>query len=707
MRDLTVFKKIRSLILLGGGIMKKKVFSISRRMGWCIFFVFVVSPFCYSPVYAQSTQTNQTADNARDQTGAQTSDSPIQLLMPQEGCMNIAKKAKIKCAIKTPYDQQKLLVLLDGTDISGILDITPDGFEYKATTLLASGDHTLSVTMTTQDGQELKREFKFSTCHSKAFDEVYSSNEITTIAEEKAVKSGDTLTTPSWKFESNLANESKVKMKEWEFLFRTNLRYFDQDLPVTPPPDKGFSLANYLFQARYSGKKINLLGETGDVVIEETPYTVTGLARRGGNLVFQSKDLNLQLRTFDVKSEQLFGFVGGPGFGSTPNDHIMGASADWGIVSDKLRFKTVYVKGGEEGNFLGTLTTTTTTPESIPYGISSTSNQRKGDVLGFLLTSDFLEKKFVTEAELDISRFDNDTADEFHKRRDMAYRLKAGGTIKDYTYEALYEYIGPDYEVVGNPGLIKDREGYALKGGGNFFKIHQLNLSFSQYHDNVKTNDLYPRIYTTQGTLDYAFTRFESLPIVLSYQRGMLRSKNDPPDTNHTRMDTDTVTGNINYIKKPWDFGFQAGYSFQNDRTDMENDTTTVTYTFTPTYTLDYFSICPGFSYNRSMNHATRLYTDTYTGILDLRGDLIEKRLTYGLGGSYITLRASDRSSQTDTLSSNFSVSYLLFKNLWGFLNPSVGIRGLYNRMNDRVLHQITDEFALYLVLQTTMSLIF
>jgi hypothetical protein len=681
--------------------MRKETFSIIGGMGGFIFFVFVLFPFCYSPVYAQSTLTDQASERTIDQ----TSDSPIRLLKPEEGCLNIAKKANVKCAIEIPFDPQKLLVLLDGTDISGILDITPVGFEYKTTTLLTSGDHTLSVTITTQDGQEFRREFKFSTCHSKQFDEIYSSNEITTIAEKKAVKSGDTVTTPSWRVESNLSSESRIKKNEWEFLFKTNTRYLGQDMAVTPPPEKGFSLANYLFQAKYSGKRIYLLGEAGDVVIDETPYTVTGLARRGGNLVFQSKDLSLQLRTFDVKSEQLFGFEGGAGFGSTPNDHIMGASADWGIVSDKLRFRTVYVRGGEEGNALGTWTTTT--PETIPYGISSTTNQRKGNVLGFLLTSDFFEKKLVTEAEFDLSRFDLDTADEFHATKDMAYRFKAGGTIKDYTYEALYEYVGRDYEVIGNPGLIKDRAGYALKGGGNFFKIHQLNLSFSQYYDNVKRDDLYPRIYTTQGTLDYVFTKFESLPIVLSYQRGMLRSKHEPPESNHIRTDTDAVTGRVNYIKKPWDFGFQASYSLQNDRTDTEYDTTTVTYTFTPTYTSNHFSINPSISYNRSMNHATRVYTDTYTGTLDFKGDLIKEKLTYGLGSSYIILRASDRSSQTDILSSNFNVYYLLIRDLWGFLNPSVGFRGLYNRTKDKVLHQTTDEFALYFVLQTTMKFLF
>ncbi len=681
--------------------MEIKGFSISGKAGWLIFFFFLLSPFSASTVSGQSAQPNQVV--------AQSSDSPIQLLKPEEGCLNIAKKAMIKCSIKTPFDPTKLLVLLDGTDISGILDVTPEGFEYRGTTLLSSGNHTLSVTLTTADGQEVKKDFAFSTCHSKQFDEIYSSNEITTIAEKKAVKSGDAVSTPSWKVESNLASESKIKKKEWELTFKTNTRYFDQDLAVAPPPDKGFSVANYLFQGKYNGEKINFLAEAGDITIDETPYTVSGLSRRGGNLVFQAKDLNLQLRTFDVKSEQVFGFVGGLGLGSTPNDHVMGASADWGIISDKLRFRTIYIRGGEEPSSLAASSTTTTTPtptQPAPYGISD-STQRSGSVLGFLLTSDLLEKKLVTEAEFDLSRFDNDTSDEFSSRRDKAYRIKAGGTVSNYTYEALYEYIGRDYGTVGNPGLITDREGYSLRGGGNFFKIHQLNLAFSQYHDNVKKDDLFPRTITTQGNLDYSFSKFENVPIVLSYQRSMLRTTDEPVDTAATRTDTDAVSGQIHYKKGPWDLGFLASYSFQKDRTFADNDTTTVTYTLTTAYAKDFLTITPSFSFNRSLIHNTSVHTDTYTATLDLRGDMFKKRVTYGLGGTYSILRASDESAKSDTLSSNFNVYYLLVKDLWGFLTPSMGVRGLYNRTNDRVLRQITDELAIYFVLQTTMKFLF
>ncbi len=613
----------------------------------------------------------------------------IKLLTPIEGIQLIGKKTLIKCSIKEPFDPQRLLVILDGTDITSILEVTSEGFEYRPLGVLASGSHSLNVTAYTLDGKELKQEFTFSTRHSKVFEEAYSSNEITILYEKKIDQSEEITGQSSWKMESNLSSDSKLKEKEWEFVFKTNVRHFDQQLLLTPPLEKGFSLINYLFQGRYTGKRFSFLGETGDVQITETPNTVQGLSRRGGNLVFQSKDLNLQLRTFVVKSEQVIGFKGGMGIETSSDDHIMGVSGDLGLISDKLRFRAIYVKGGEEGD---------------SYGISTGGGKKKGDVFGFLFTTDLFNQKLVTEAEIDFSKFDGDTHDEFSSEKDRAYRFKIGGNTDIYNYEALYEYMGPDYEVIGNPGLQKNREGFTLRGGANY-KIHIFNLSLSRYNDNVNKDNLYPRTYTYQGMFDYTFSKFPSLPICVSYQKSRLDSRWEPPGITPVKTDTDTVTGRINYIKGPLNLGFSASYSIQNDLTDSNNDSTTVTFTFTPVLTLErpYLSISPNISFNRSKSQLTNVHTDTYTNSLDLRGGLFNKKLTYGFGGTYTISKTSDGSSNQDTLSSTFDISYYPFKNLWGFLNPSVGIRGLYNRTNDRVFNQTTNELAIFMVIQTTM----
>jgi len=461
----------------------------------CLFY-----PFFSFPLYAQSNKVD---------------DSLIQLLEPTESTQIIAKKPLIKCSIKTPFDPQKLLVLFDGTDISAVLNITPEGFEYKPLGVLAPGNHPLSVTAYTADGRELKKEFTFSTRHSKPFEEISSKNEITTLYEKLLEKSDEVHNVNSWKFESNLANESKLSEKEVGFIFKTNIRYLDQYLRVTPPIQDGFILQNYLLQGKYAGKTFTFLSEMGDLQIAETLYTVQGLARRGGNMVFESKDLHLKLRAFTVKSQQIFGFNGGTGLETTRDDHIMGVSGDIGLLSEKMKLRGIYVTGGEEGNSIG---------------VSTTGGAKRGDVHGFLFTTDFFKQKLTTEAELDISKFDADTSDEFPSKRDKAYKLKVGGTLDKYTYEALYEYIGPNYEVIGNQGLQKNNEGFSLKTGANF-EIHLINLSFTRYNDNVKKDDLYPRIYTTQGTIDYTFSKFKSLPMGLSYQKSRLNSKREPLET--------------------------------------------------------------------------------------------------------------------------------------------------------------------------------
>lgn len=622
-----------------------------------------------------------------------TAESSIKLLSPAEGTEVISKKPLIKCSIPISFDPKRLLVLLDGTDVSALLKINSEGFEFKPIANLPPGNHSMSVTVHTPDGQEIKQEFTFATRHSKPFEEAYSNNQITTLYEKLIDKSEEAHNVPSWKTESNLASESKLKEKNWEFTFRTNVRHFDQQLRAIPPQEKGFAIANYLFQGKYAGNRINFLGELGDVTIHETANTVQTLARRGGNLVFQSKDLYLQLRTFAVKSEQLLGFNGGLGIGTTPTDHLMGFSGDVGLFSDRLKLKTLYAKGGEKGS---------------SFGISTSEGVREGDVFGFLITSDFFKQKFVTEAEIDISRFDGDTSDEFPRKKDKAYRVKAWGNLGKLNYEGLYEYMGQDYEVIGNPGLQKNREGFGLKAGGDF-KNHLINLSLSRYHDNVKKDDLFPVVYTSQGTLDYTYKRYQSLPMGISYQRTMMRSENDPLNIAHIRTDTDTVMGRINYVKMPWNVGLTASYSHQNDRTAAANDTTAISFSFTPSVTLERLSlsISPGFTFIRSISHLTDVHTDAYTTTLDVRGDLFNKRLTYGFGGTYTITKVSDGSSRQDTLRSNFNLLYLLADNLWGFFSPSIGIRGICNRTNDRTLDQTANEIAFFLVIQAKMAFLF
>jgi len=616
----------------------------------------------------------------------------VTLISPEANSTIIAKKPVVQCRMAEPVPRENLLVMFDGIDITGILDFTSEGFTYKPIQVIPPGMHSLTLTITLQDGKEISREFAFSTRHSEKLEEASSANELTAVYEAVVEKPDDVHHVPHSNFEANLNTMNKIKEKEWEINFNANLRFLDRSLPVYEPEKKGLTLIDALLQAKYNDTDVSFLAELGDVYINETQSTVYGLARKGGRLSLGYKDVFLN--AFVVNGLQTFGyrvFTEDLGIEGRTDDHIMGASGQVNLFSDKVKFKTVYVKGGEPAD---------------SFGVSSIGGNRQGEVLGFALMTEIIPQKLNLDAEIDFSKFDEDTSDEFSAEDDKSYSIRASGNAGKFNYSALYEYVGPEYEVIGNMGFPKDREGFLLTGGANF-RYHSINLLFSRYNDNVKLDDLYPRATTYQGSIDYAFNGIQSMPIGINYSKSILDTSHEPEFYSPLRIDTDAISARINYIKRPFDLGFQASYSIQNDRTSSGNDTSSQTYTFIPAYYGAHISIAPSFSYNSSKYDLSDVRIDTYTANLDIRGDLFMRKFTYAFAGTYNTTKSSDDMTDLDTYNMNLTLQYLLARNLWGFLNPSVGIRGQYNKIDDRVYGNKNEELIIIAVLSLSMPFTF
>jgi hypothetical protein len=614
----------------------------------------------------------------------------IRLLTPSMERTVISKKPSIKCAISGEYSPGTLLVLLDGVDITGAISMESGGFSYQSVQILPAGQHNLSVTIQSPEFGQIQNSFTFTTRHTASFEEAYSGNNLSLLYETVIEKPEDVTSVPHSRFLANLGSTTKLKEKAWTVNFSTNVRFLDQNLPVFQPEKKGLNLANYLLTIKYDRSPFMIGMDIGDLQLNETVNTVQYLARRGGR--FYLKHETLQLNTFVVHSQQVFGFREGLGIEGTTDDHIMGVSLEKTFSDGRYRVKAVYVTGGEQGS---------------SFGIFAPGGEKKGDVIGILGSASLFEGKLAAEAEVDFSKFDSDTADEFDAEEDIAYRLKLGGYAGNLNYGATYEFVGADYEVIGNQGLQKNRTGIALNGGLTFKQYHSLNATYSIYHDNVDDNELYPTVYTSQAMLSYSFSGIPNMPISLSYQHSLLDSTEEPDIIYTVHTDTDVFSANVSYMKDRWNLVFQASHSIQNDRTGNGNDSTTTTFTFTPSYFTDNFSITQNFSFNRSRFPNNNQRTDTYTVNLDLRGKTYHERVSYEVAGTYNRMKASDGSSEQDTLNSNFRISYLLAKNLWGYLNPSVGIRGLYNKSNDRVYSGENEEFVLLMVFTADMPFSF
>jgi hypothetical protein len=700
-------------IFLGDGVNMKII--------WKSLILFWLLPFMITALYAQG----------EPGAGAKGSENTLEWVTfksPEENQTIIGKKIRIEAQFNTPIKTESLVLLLDNVDITQIAEITKEGFTYEPFMVLASGNHTLSMVSVDTQERALQKSLSFSIRHSEKFEELYSKNEVSAVYEVAVKKAEGANDLPSSKIEGGLTSESRMKNESWDVSFKTNIRYFDQDTPVNSPQQIGIYPASYLLSAKYQREALKFGTDIGDLLINESFYTAQSLARRGGSINLGYKDFDF--RTFSVLSQQVIGFNGGLGIQTTTDDHIQGVSSGVRLFNKRMEVRGVYVQGGESGstpvistpfsigtqttsppvtgNPLGIGPTAATTPVTdSPLGMATTTGKRKSEAIAFLVNTDFFQGLLKGDAELSLSRFDADTADTIGAQDDQAYRVRLGGTSGRYSYEALYEYIGKDYEVVGNPMIQKDRKGMALKGGANF-DIQSFTASLSRYTDNVQEDPLLPRLQIYQGGIDYSFTKFQKMPLGFGYRKTLQDTLNEPVDSNPSKMDTDTIYGRISYQMGFWNLGFLTNFSRQDDRSSANNDSTAISYTLSPTYNNGKFSILPSLSLIQTDNLLTNARTDNYLISLQAMGKTYYNRITYELGSSYSVLKATDNSVDTKSLSGTFRVGYSLAKYFLQLFNPSIALKCVYNNIIDQVNPSAgKDDFSVFLVFSSTFPFSF
>jgi hypothetical protein len=360
----------------------------------------------------------------------------------------------------------------------------------------------------------------------------------------------------------------------------------DQDVPAASPLTKGFDVANWLMTGVYKKNALQAQASIGDIQVTETPNTIN-LNRKGG--LFQIDYDILQLKAFSVKNVQTFGLHEGLGVGMDTEDHVLGASAGVRLFDRKVEFKAIYLtgRGGDNPSAVSTPNPQPGTPLN-PFGTSDQPGMKDGDVFGLLLTTDFLQNKVKTEFEADFSKFDPDTSDEFGKRSDSAYLGRAYGVLGTYNYDAKYEYFGRDYGTVGSLGAQRDREGTTVSQGVKL-GTHSFLLNLSSYNDNVKNDPLLARIYQHMGGLNYTFAGIQNLTVGLGYQKSLQESRQEPAGSPQLDTMNDNLSANVSYAMGKLFLNLSALYSTLNDRASTDADTTSLTVTFTPAYTLPSF----------------------------------------------------------------------------------------------------------------------
>ncbi len=662
--------------------MKPLSFFITRIKNICTLTLLILCVFSVCPVMAQSTEETEPS-----------TEKTIQLVEPEADTTVIGKKPLIRIHINELDSYGNVIIMLDGADITNIIEKNGDELQYSPIEVMPAGSHSLEVVVYSSDGEEHRQDFTFNTRQSKEFDEAYSKNIADGTYRYLLDKCEDLENISRYSFDMNWSTESKLKQGNFDTTLTGNLRYLNQYLPVEPPEEEYLSLTQFLWETNYLYHDFRFGSDIGDVQINESPNTIEWLGRRGGKV--NAGYANYDVNAFAVKSKELYGFNGGFGIGGSRDDHILGVSAGATFFSDMLEAKIIHITGGEE---------------DLSYGMWAEETFKKGHVSGVVLKSNLFENMFQLETEYNASTYDDNTIDEYTgeylpAEKDNAFRARADGNYREYTLGMGYEYFGPYYQVVGNPNIQRDWEGYNIQTGAGF-EISSINLSFSHYNDNVEKDPLVARITSKEFLIDYSFTKIQDLLINATYQKITEKSSMEPDIEYMVRNYIDTYSGSAGYTIKQWNLGFQTTHSFQDDRTFADYDTVMRSYGITPAFASEYFSVSPSFCYDTIKDMTTHVSTDSYTASFNIAANIIPNRFIFEAGGSYNKTMTSDQLFDNRIFTAEYKLSYVIPK-LLALKDTSFSIQGKYELTRDKKTEQRDHEHAVYFVISSTLPFSF
>lgn len=625
-------------------------------------------------------------------TGSVTANEFIQFITPAANQMVFSKKPVVECHISVPFDKETLMVEFDYTDMTTLITITETGFKLKPLQVIPPGTHSVTVSFIDSSHNEISQTLQFDTRHTETFEQADSQNTISVNYRNVLKKLDDAgeRYMPSWTVTSNINSVNTIAEGPYSISLNTNLQYFDQQTGVEEPQEKGLEVIDYQFAGQYEKDGVRVAAALGDVYINETLNTVSGLSRRGGSLNVDVQ--NVYASGFVVRSDQAYGLDGEDGLEFDDTDHIYGGTLGIRLFEERLDIKSIYAKGGESN-------------QDTSYGIWPAPGGTTGDVYGFEVRTDFFEQKLMTRVEYDRSDYDGDTSDTQASTADEAWLAGLEGMIDQFSYNLLYTHTGVDFHVPGNYSIQSDRKGVDATAGYTF-DIQSINAFFAQHNDNVDSDPSYEIITYSRYGVEYSVYP-DGLPTFsLMCERNSEESENEPAGTTQTNTYVDQLSGTIQYDKDMWMVGLRPSYSQVNDRTADNYDSHTTDLQIYGSYTHDRFSLGPSFAWNISKDDSTDIQTDTLTSQLQFNVTIVEG-LTFGGNVSYTRMTSNDDSIDSDDYNGDVMLEYRFPNPIKGLLSPAISLQATHQNNKDATIPSESKETIIYLLFSADLNLSF
>ncbi|HEY5763690.1 MAG TPA: hypothetical protein VIS73_10835 [Rhodocyclaceae bacterium] len=545
-----------------------------------------------------------------------------------------------------------LILIVDGTDVSARVRREGERLVYELSAPLNEGVHRVQVIAPDPSGPG-NAEWTFTVGAGVAASgrrEVYSRSSLSASASRVF---GDPVQGDDWVSNASLGIDVGVRSGETELSLQTQLAY------ASTADNNDFEPNGYVLTLRNDDDSLAL----GDVSFRGTPLTAPGLARRGA--LAQLNFAGTAIQIAQVNSGTVTGWRDGLG----SDNQIRAASLSQPITrsGDDPFTLTAIVVRGESANAGSSNVATVEPPTSGRVAGLQGSGRLFGTGLNF---------------EGAWSDFDADTTDGVAARRDQAVVLQLDGALGPIGLSGSYQYAGPDFSSIANPGANRDREQFGLSAG-TAAGIHTFSATVSRARDNVDDDLTRPVIVNDSAGLTWAMNPSDWPTLSLSYQAGRVESEKEPPATTPTRSTNDALSAAASLAREHWAANLALSRSGVADAANGDSDATSAQFSVTLHPTQD-LNLAPTVAYTRSeaaaVTRETRLATLTLgwrvAEVWTLDGQL-------GHSADEADDGSTDSVRQNGTLRLAWSGSWL--KSLFPGQQASVSLAASWSDLEDRV----------------------
>lgn len=362
--------------------------------------------------------------------------------------------------------------------------------------------------------------------------------------------------------------------------------------------------------------------QAGDMVVQESEFTVGGAGRRGVDYLFDDK--RLYAHVFAVNTVQLPGFRGL--MWPVKGTELFGGALGYSWFEGSLKSKLVLVTGKDDP------------ASALNAGSASFLTPREGTTAALTTEAILLENRLSLTGEYARSSYDRNLNDAAAKVQDQAWRVGGAWTESKYSIRSSYRQVGRDFGTLGLPVMEGDRRGLEAGGSLTLAPTWSMNASLTSERNNPNANPLETRSRNDVRTLDARWTALEGFTLKGGLSQGSQEAAS-PMDASVPFANSDRrgAFGGFD-----WTLGAKGAMTFQVQLDRLEGTGATKTQGRGTTVTLggsftepDRVRFAPTFSYAKNTDDLTGSETKVSSAFVNGDITLLPKALVLALNGGY------------------------------------------------------------------------